>query len=192
MYFPDNMTFQYFFFDTYIGYFLQITIIMVIVDLIYIVFKRIILKERLDKKLILKSLFVCYITGVLCLTLFMGVISDVYSYLFYGNLINYNIIQLNWQFDFVPDFFIDFNSEHLGNILMFIPFGILYPMFSSESSWRKNVLLGVATSITIEFIQPIFGRNFDINDIILNSVGVILSTVIYYFFKEVCSKVRKQ
>ncbi len=35
MYFPEDMTFQYFFFDTYIGYFLQALPIALIVCTIY-------------------------------------------------------------------------------------------------------------------------------------------------------------
>ena len=35
MYFPSNMTFQYFFFDTYPGYFLQALPIALIAGIIY-------------------------------------------------------------------------------------------------------------------------------------------------------------
>lgn len=35
MHFPDNMTFQYFFFDTYIGYFLQALPIALVIGAIY-------------------------------------------------------------------------------------------------------------------------------------------------------------
>ena len=35
MYFPEDMTFQYFFFDTYIGYFLQALPIALIVSAVY-------------------------------------------------------------------------------------------------------------------------------------------------------------
>ena len=35
MYFPNDMTFQYFFFDTYIGYFMQALPISLIVGVIY-------------------------------------------------------------------------------------------------------------------------------------------------------------
>lgn len=36
-----------------------------------------------------------------------------------------------------------------------------------------------------ELLQPVFGRRFDINDIILNGIGVIASTGIYYLFKRI-------
>ena len=39
MYFPSDMTFQYFFFDTYPGYFLQVLPIALIVGIIYGVIK---------------------------------------------------------------------------------------------------------------------------------------------------------
>lgn len=35
MYFPNDMTFQYFFFDTYIGYFLQALPIALAISVVY-------------------------------------------------------------------------------------------------------------------------------------------------------------
>ena len=43
----------------------------------------------------------------------------------------------------------------------------------------------MSVSIGIELLQPVFGRRFDINDIILNGIGVIASTGIYYLFKRI-------
>ena len=39
MYFPENMTFQYFFFNTYIGYFLQVFIIVLIASAVCLIVK---------------------------------------------------------------------------------------------------------------------------------------------------------
>lgn len=37
----------------------------------------------------------------------------------------------------------------------------------------------------IEVLQPVFGRAFDINDIILNTLGIIISTSIFIGIKKI-------
>ncbi|MCG4529290.1 VanZ family protein [Intestinimonas massiliensis] len=71
-------------------------------------------------------------------------------------------------------------AENAGNILMFLPFGALYPLFHRNSTWIHTILMGIGVSVGIELLQPIFGRSFDINDIILNGFGVIVSTGIFF------------
>ncbi len=68
-----------------------------------------------------------------------------------------------------------------GNILLFIPFGILMPMkFKKVNKGLKIVLLGFLSSLTIECIQlQLTFRSFDIDDIILNSFGVYIGFLIY-------------
>ena len=39
---------------------------------------------------------------------------------------------------------------------------------------------GLLTSVVIELLQPVFGRSFDINDIILNGLGVLLSAAVFF------------
>lgn len=69
MHFPKEMTFQYFFFDTYIGYFLEALPIALIVGVIYFFIK---LKNdktiSLSKK-IFSCIFACYIIELICLIL---------------------------------------------------------------------------------------------------------------------------
>ena len=50
--------------------------------------------------------------------------------------------------------------------------------------------MGIATSLIIENIQPFMDRSFDINDIILNSVGVAVSTVIFFSLRRLFGKRR--
>ena len=74
-------------------------------------------------------------------------------------------------------------AENAGNILMFLPFGALYPLFHRNSTWIHTILMGIGVSVGIELLQPIFGRSFDINDIILNGFGVIVSTGVFFLLK---------
>ena len=66
---------------------------------------------------------------------------------------------------------------------MFLPFGILYPLFRQDSTWKRTLLAGFVTTLGIELLQPVFGRSFDINDVILNSVGIVISTIVFYTLK---------
>lgn len=68
---------------------------------------------------------------------------------------------------------------------MFLPFGFLYPLSQTNSTWKKTIAAGILTVVAIEVFQPILGRAFDINDIILNSLGIIISTLIFFGTKKI-------
>ncbi|MEY8403706.1 VanZ family protein [Oscillospiraceae bacterium 44-34] len=71
---------------------------------------------------------------------------------------------------------------------MYLPFGILYPLFRKGSGWKRTVTAGVAVSLIIELLQPIFGRSFDINDIILNAMSVAVSAAVFYLCRTMAGK----
>lgn len=191
MYFPSDMNFQYFFFSTYPGFFLQALPIALISGAIYVAFQIRQGRRRSMGKIIVSALFVCYITGLLCLTLFNGLIGDIYYFLFYHAPSGRSHTWFTFEYDLIPDFFHNFGSENLGNIVMFLPFGILYPLFRQNSTWKQTLIAGFATTLGIELLQPIFGRSFDINDIILNGIGIVMSTVIFYAVKMIFGLGRK-
>lgn len=177
MYFPDDMTFQYFFFTTYPGYFLQALPIALIAGAIYFLFQARQTGGRFLGRTLLSTLFVCYITGLLCLTLFLDLMGDAYYFLFYHQPSGSRIRWFAWIFNFAPTF--GFDGEQIGNFLMFLPFGILYPLFRRGSSWLRTAAAGLLTCLGIELLQPVFGRSFDINDIILNGLAVLLSATVF-------------
>lgn len=49
---------------------------------------------------------------------------------------------------------------------------------------ENTALTGVVVVLVIEILQPIFGRSFDMNDIILNSLGIVVSTTIFIGVKR--------
>ena len=91
-------------------------------------------------------------------------------------------------YDFQVTFFQDFSAENLGNILLFLPFGVLYPLFRRGSTWKRTLLMGVLTSLLIENIQPLMDRSFDLNDVVLNAVGVAVSTCLFYTLRHLLGK----
>ena len=69
----------------------------------------------------------------------------------------------------------------IGNVAMFIPSGIVLPIiYKRLDSFIKVILAGGGISLCIEIIQlPFSVRASDIDDLILNTVGVMLGYGIY-------------
>lgn len=184
MYFPKDMTFQYFFFDTYIGYFLQALPIALLIGIIYSF-----IKFRNDKmtptsKKIFFYIFICYIIGLICLVVGLDLMNVIWYRLIYHRDPGHSLGLFNGDFNFTISFINNINGEAIGNFFMFLPFGILYPLANEELTWKNIIKKGIIFVLTIEIIQPIFGRAFDINDIILNSLGILISTTIFKSIKN--------
>ena len=63
----------------------------------------------------------------------------------------------------------------LANIFLFTPIGIFFPLrWKSTRSFLKVFLLGLWTTCFIEFIQLFINRSVDIDDVILNTIGVMI------------------
>lgn len=183
MYFPSDMTFQYFFFDTYIGYFLQALPIALLVSAIYGFVKYRADKETLTCRKVFSCIFICYLTGLVCLVVGLDLMSIVWYKLLYHLNPGRTIGWFSGVFDLVPDFFNHISGETIGNFLMFLPFGILYPLSQKEPTWKKCVINGLVSVAVIEVLQPIFGRAFDMNDIILNAMSILTSTSVFFVAK---------
>lgn len=82
----------------------------------------------------------------------------------------------------------------IGNITMFIPVGIVWPIcFKKLDTIGKAILAGAGFSLFIEITQLLFyERCSDIDDIILNTTGVAIGAVIYFAVSKLLSpKVHK-
>lgn len=188
MYFPDNMTFQYFFFDTYVGYFLQALPVALVVSAIYGFFRFRKDRETPAGRKLFSCMFVCYITGLLCLVVGLDLLHIFWYNLLYPMDSGISIPWFGGEFDLIPDFFDHLNAEAVGNFLMFLPFGILYPLSRKKPAWGKTVAIGLAAVAVIEVLQPIFGRAFDINDMILNALGIVVSASVFMGLKNACRR----
>ncbi len=75
----------------------------------------------------------------------------------------------------------------IGNITMFIPVGIVWPIcFKSLNNVFKVTLAGFCFTLFIEISQLLFyQRSSDIDDIMLNTFGVMVGAVIYFAIKKV-------
>ena len=69
----------------------------------------------------------------------------------------------------------------IGNTTMFIPTGIILPIiYKKLNSFWKVIGVGALISLCIEIIQlPFFERASDIDDLLLNTLGVAIGYLIY-------------
>lgn len=192
MYFPEDMTFQYFFFDTYPGYFLQALPVALLAGMIYGLLRRRREPRLTWGQLGVRSLFVCYLGGLVALTLLIRPLGILYYWLFYRADSGMTLRWFTFEYYLRPDTFYRMGGENIGNIAMYLPFGSLYPLSREGSNWRRTVLAGAAVSLTIELLQPIFGRSFDINDIILNTFGAAISATVLFGMRRLCRGSRKR
>lgn len=75
----------------------------------------------------------------------------------------------------------------LGNIVVFMPFGILVPMISQKERRSYMIfLLTVELSLVIEVIQLFTRRgSFDVDDLLLNTVGGLLGYAVYKVIRNI-------
>lgn len=70
-----------------------------------------------------------------------------------------------------------------GNIIIFVPFGILLAeIFPKTRNILKMLGITFATSFFVEFIQFFIGRSVDIDDLILNLLGSVIG---YFIWKKI-------
>lgn len=78
-----------------------------------------------------------------------------------------------------------FFKNVLGNLLMFVPYGLFVSMHLKIDKKYQALLLVSFASICIETTQLAIGRVFDIDDIVLNICGGMIGFFIYHFGKKV-------
>lgn len=82
-----------------------------------------------------------------------------------------------------------FFKNVIGNMILFLPFGFFISLYLKEKKANLPLLIILITSFSIEVVQMIIGRVFDIDDILLNLVGGYLGYLVYYFLKRIWDKI---
>lgn len=79
--------------------------------------------------------------------------------------------------------FVDFFVNIIGNVLAFAPFGFLLPLM--DKKYRKAIiviLLSMLFSLCVEVVQLLLKVGiFDVDDILLNTIGGMLGYLFYAF-----------
>lgn len=74
----------------------------------------------------------------------------------------------------------------VGNIVLLVPIGFLVSFINQNMTWKKSLALAVAAGFSLEGMQALFRVGiFDIDDIILNGIGVMVG---YWIFRMLAKK----
>lgn len=79
----------------------------------------------------------------------------------------------------------------LGNLLLFIPIG-LAGLALNQYDIRLTVMKGCIISVIIEIIQIIPGRSTDIDDVIVNTIGVLIGCLIMFLIHKISVRFKKE
>lgn len=96
-------------------------------------------------------------------------------------------------FFFLVDRYDGWLMNVIGNIAMFIPVGIVWPIcFKELDTYKKTVLAGFGYTLLIEISQLIcYGRHTDIDDLILNTMGVAIGAMIVFVIRKIRNSVHR-
>ena len=81
----------------------------------------------------------------------------------------------------------------VGNMVAFMPFGFFLPIISRRSrKWYNTVSFGLIFSLILETLQLIFKvGSFDVDDMLLNTVGAGLGFLVYRTVQRTRVKMRR-
>ena len=136
--------------------------------------KKFILYEEL-----LKLIFVVYILMFFQIVTYQDVIS-------YGN--NFIPFKELTRYSFGSSLFY---KNVIGNILLFMPYGFFVSYYLRLDKKRMAFILIFIVSLSIECVQLVIGRCFDVDDILLNLVGGFVGYIIYKILERVTDKMSK-
>ena len=76
----------------------------------------------------------------------------------------------------------------VGNILLYMPLGFFVTAYIDERKIFPTLIISLITTISIELVQLVIGRVFDIDDIILNLFGGFLGALIFTLLDKLKDK----
>lgn len=79
----------------------------------------------------------------------------------------------------------------VGNIVMFIPWGFgIVLLWKSNQKPVRVILLCLGLTVFIEFVQLFIGRSVDVDDLILNFIGGIVGSMMYFGIVKLFPKIK--
>lgn len=85
-----------------------------------------------------------------------------------------------------------FYKNIIGNILLFMPYGFFASYYLKLDKKKIALLLIFIMSISIESVQLLIGRCFDIDDILLNIMGGMIGYFIYRILDKITDKMSRK
>lgn len=151
-------------------------------------------KQKSLVYLILFTIFYIYIVKVLDYTLFQFQSLLILKYFMPGLMLNGQSAGESLNLVPLATLIQEDISTSLLNILLFVPLGFGLP-FITKLRLRQIVFVGMLFSIVIEILQLITGliakitfRIADINDVIFNTLGVIIGYILFLGFAKILGK----
>lgn len=132
---------------------------------------------------LLRAAFLFYLLLLLALTVFRGIYFPWQIKIYWDRspaLINWTILTETLKLQYAQSK-LDFLYNFYGNILWFIPFGLLWPLVHQHRrGLMTTVITGALLSVMIETIQFFLATGVsDIDDVIFNTVGALVGYIIY-------------
>jgi glycopeptide antibiotics resistance protein len=106
-------------------------------------------------------------------------ITQTYNFVPFRSIVNYFTVTYSPYQTFSEG--LEVNMVNLvGNLFMLTPLSFFTPiLFEKKQSIRAVLCIGIMCSALIEVIQFFIGRISDVDDIILNSIGVLIGYLLY-------------
>ena len=142
-------------------------------------------KQRKKIRTAGKFLFVLYVIFLIYFLIFSdwygrGNTMDGYRY----NLVPFKEIERFWQYRETLGW--RGMANLFGNIVLFIPFGFFLPMASRYKSFFVTTFFSFSLSFLVETFQLLSKVGiFDVDDLILNTLGGILGYIIYMIGRSI-------
>ncbi|WEG18883.1 VanZ family protein [Alkalihalophilus pseudofirmus] len=84
----------------------------------------------------------------------------------------------------------------LGNLILLLPLGIYLPLILKRNSFYRTLLYGLCVSLGIELTQLVLSlvlgvtyRTFNIDDLILNTLGVAVGYLVYLIIRPLITPI---
>lgn len=152
-------------------YFYDVWPIIIIITVISSTLRIAYIIKNKRKFCLYKELFMLFfILYIMCLFEIVTIQDNNYG------LSNYLPFKEIFRYEFGSRLFI---KNIIGNILLFLPYGYFTSDYLKSKKVYPIFILTLIVSLTIEIVQLNIGRTFDIDDIILNTIGGIIGYFLY-------------
>ncbi len=145
----------------------KLIVLSVISYILFIITNRIKLKQKIN----IKQEFIIILFIIYLLILFNIVTTQILNY----NDNNMKLFKEITRYKIGSNLFF---KNVIGNILLFIPFGLFLSYFYKAKCFFILIVTIIYSSL-IETFQLLIGRVFDIDDIILNVIGSLVGYLLY-------------
>ena len=176
--------------DSVVGLFLQVLPVSLLVGLVFSAVR--LHRQKKQRRSVSRNrelllfLFVCYVTGLANLVL---VPANFWSSFWYRICTGVSVWDLpalfSGGFNFLPTFVRYLTGELTGapgrwiltmlagNLLMFVPMGVFLPLIFPRLQGGKMAAAILLLPLAVELWQPVVGRSFDTDDLLLNTLGIL-------------------